>query len=78
MSYIWRSKRRREPKPNTTFVVHHMGRPVVAAGDAAAARAFVYSNADKPETHTVGWTRTGKFLVEGRFTGWEMREVQTL
>ncbi|MFE6222949.1 hypothetical protein [Streptomyces sp. NPDC057854] len=79
MSYIWHSRRRRrEPKPTTAFVVHHQGRPVATAGDAAAARAFVYRSAEMSATHTVGWTGTGKFLVEGLWTGWELREVQAL
>lgn len=60
------------------FVVRHLGRPVATAPDADTARAFVYRNADKLATHTVSWTSTGKFLVDGSWSGWELGEVPAL
>lgn len=61
-----------------SYVVHHAGQPVAAATERLKARGFVYRNAEKPDTTTTTWTSTGKFIVDGVWSGWEVREVTTL
>ena len=80
MKYLINRRRQRQQQPTEThLVVHHDGRPVASAVDAAKARGFVHTRVDIGFVHsTTTWTATGKFLVNGRWTGWEIREVPAL
>ncbi|GHF94615.1 hypothetical protein [Streptomyces hydrogenans] len=80
MSHIWRSKRRREQKSAATvFVVQNQGRPVASTDDAAVARGYIHTRVDIGFAYTTtAWTTTGKFLVNGRWSGWEIREVRAI
>ncbi|WP_432112780.1 hypothetical protein [Streptomyces sp. S1] len=73
-----RSLRPRRKETARSYIVHHNGRPIVAAADVLDARMYVYRRTDTPETTTTWWTGTGKFLVDGRWSGWEVRGVETI
>jgi hypothetical protein len=62
----------------TYVVTDNTGRPVATATNPDDAKTFVYRNlaaVDRDPYATVAWTLTGKLMRDGKFTGWEIREV---
>lgn len=62
-----------------SFVVTDHSRPVATAEKQEDAELFAYRNSGgKLGKGPTEWTQTGKLLVGGRWTGWEVREVASL
>jgi hypothetical protein len=63
-----------------SFVVtNETGRPVAAAEKQEDAELFAYRNSGgKLGKGPTEWSPTGKLMVGGRWTGWEVREVASL
>lgn len=61
-----------------SYVVHRNGSPVAAATERLKARVFVYRNTEDVDVRNTSWTSTGKLYVDGIWSGWEIREVETL
>lgn len=80
--YRWSSARRRREAAKADekkyVVTNDKGRPVAVAPDETRARMFVYNNAELGINRTTHWTGTGKFMLDGAWTGWEVREVAAL
>lgn len=74
-----RRRRARDIEAVKHYVVHHLGKPVASSTDLMKARGHVQSKVNIGFVHTdTTWTTSGKYYVDHRWTGWEIREVAAL